>query len=332
MPMSSHRKQQSALPSVVATSWLERRLFALFKIADQRARRYITAMMLAIALISCIGTVTYFSASGSWSAANSFKVAALAAIVSLLSTSVLYPVLRLRDRWLLRAVSTISHDNFDFLSLLGKLTELRDAETAGHNLRVTVYTLLFAEALGFSPVEIVRAAKGALLHDIGKLTVPDRILHKPGPLTPDERAEMNLHVRYGLDIVSQCHFLFEAKPVVAAHHERYDGKGYPLGLKAEAIPREARLFAVVDVFDALTSARAYKPAYGIEQALAIMAEGCGSHFDPVMFDLFEQLAPTFVAQLPEDKASLTQLLMDRLLPYLDRFVPLVPEAVDVCTN
>jgi putative nucleotidyltransferase with HDIG domain len=318
--MSTYRKQLSASPEVVASGWLERRLFALFKNADQRARRYITVMMLAISLISYIGTFSYFSTSGSWSTSNSLKVAALAAIVSLLSTSLLYPVLRLRDRWLLRAVSTISHDNLDLLSLLGKLTELRDAETAGHNLRVTVYTLLFAEALGFSPVEIVRAAKGALLHDIGKLTVPDRILQKPGPLTPDERAEMNLHVRYGLEIVSQCHFLFEARPVVAAHHERYDGRGYPLGLKAEAIPREARLFAVVDVFDALTSTRIYKPAYGIEQALAIMAEGRGSHFDPDMFDRFEQLASTFVTQLPESNASLTQLLMARLLPYLDRLV------------
>ena len=285
-------------------------------------------MTLAISLISCIGSFAYFSTTESWTSADAFRLAALATLVSLLTACALYPFLRLRDRWLLQAVSTISHDNLDLLSLLGKLTELRDAETAGHNLRVTVYTLLFAEALGFSSDEIVRAAKGALLHDIGKLAVPDRILHKPGALTPDERAEMNLHVRYGLEIVSQCHFLHEAMPVVAAHHEHYDGKGYPLGLKAEDIPREARLFALVDVFDALTSTRIYKPAYSIERALQTMAGGRGSHFDPVMFDRFERLVPIFVAQLPEDKACLTQLLMDRLLPYLDNFVRLIPESVE----
>jgi HD-GYP domain-containing protein (c-di-GMP phosphodiesterase class II) len=111
---------------------------------------------------------------------------------------------------------------------------------------------------------------------------------------------------------------------VAAHHEQYDGKGYPLGMTAEAIPREARLFALVDVFDALTSARAYKPAYSVEQALATMANGRGSHFDPDMFDRFAQLAPSLAAQLPADGVSLTRLLMDRLSPYLDRVVHLEP--------
>jgi putative nucleotidyltransferase with HDIG domain len=229
--------------------------------------------------------------------------------------------LRLRNRWLLEAASTISHDNLDLLSVLGKLTELRDGETAGHNLRVTTCTLLFAEAIGFTRDEIVRAVKGALLHDVGKLAVPDRILHKPGPLTPDERAEMNKHVRYGLDIVSQSHILREATPVVAAHHEHFDGKGYPFGLKAEAIPREARLFALVDVFDALTSTRVYKPAFGVEEALVTMADGRGSHFDPALFDRFKEMAPDFARRLPSDEAELTALLMNRLLPYVDHFVP-----------
>ncbi len=285
-------------------------------------------MALAIAVTFGSGAFWYSSLTGSELAAGAFGAAALATVVSLLTAVALYPVLRLRNRGLLQAASTISHDNIDLLSVLGKLTELRDGETAGHNLRVTAYTLLFAEALGFSPDEIVRATKGALLHDVGKMVMPDRILQKPGPLTPSERAEMTEHVRYGLEIVSQSHSLQDATPVVAGHHEHYDGTGYPLGLKAEDIPREARLFALVDVFDALTSPRVYKPAFSVQEALATMADGRGSHFDPAMFDRFVQVAPAFAAQLPGDETGLTQLLMDRLSPYLDQVVHLEPELVE----
>lgn len=307
-------------PADVATTWLNRRLAVVLEAAHWRSRRRIAVLTLAIALVAGTGTLWYATAAGIGPAGNAFRVAALASMVSLLTAAALYPVLRMRNRWLLQAASTISHDNIDLLAVLGKLTELRDGETAGHNLRVTAYTLLFAEAVGFSRDEIVRAVKGALLHDVGKLAVPDRILHKPGPLTPDERAEMNRHVRYGLDIVTQSHTLQEATAVVAAHHEHYDGRGYPQGLKAENIPREARLFALVDVFDALTSSRVYKPAYSVEEALATMAGGRGSHFDPAMFDRFHLLVPTLARMLPADEAGLTRLLMDRLLPYLDHIV------------
>lgn len=317
-----------ASPAAVATSWLNRRLSDVLGATHRRSRRRIMAMTLAVASISGIGAFAYSSTAGAGLVTDAFTVAAIATIVSLLTAAALLPVLRTQTQWLLQAASTISHDNLDLLSVLGKLTELRDGETAGHNLRVTAYTLLFAEALGFLPDEIVRATKGALLHDVGKLVVPDRILQKPGPLTPGERAEMAEHVRYGLEIVSQSHSLQESTPVVAAHHEHYDGTGYPLGLKAEDIPREARLFALVDVFDALTSPRVYKPAYSVEQALATMTDGRGTHFDPVMFDRFAQLAPDFVVQLPKDETGLTQLLMDRLLPYLDHIVHLEPQLVE----
>ncbi len=245
-------------------------------------------------------------------------------VVSLSTAAVLSAILRLRDKQLLQDVSTISHDNLDFLLLLGTLTELRHGETAGHNLRVTTYTLLFGEAIGLAPDKIVSAVKGALLHDIGKLAIPDRILGKPGPLTPEERAEMERHVAFGLEIVSQSHFLLEAASVVGGHHERHDGTGYPAGLKGEAIAYEARLFALVDVFDALTSPRAYKPAFGIDEALATMAKGRGRHFDPVLFDRFRELAPDLARRLPSDETELAALLMDRLLPYVDRLILVQP--------
>ena len=322
--MSTERRQQGSSPETMAASWLHRRLAAVIDAAHRRSRRRIAALTAAISFTSGGGAFTYFSVAGAVSAAGAPEAAGLATIVSLLTAAALYPVLRVQNRSLLQAASTISHDNIDLLSVLGKLTELRDGEAAGHNLRVTAYTFFFAEALGLSPDEIVRVAKGALLHDVGKLAVPDRILQKPGPLTSAERAEMDKHVRYGLDIVAQSQVLQEAAPVVAAHHERYDGRGYPFGLKGKAIPHGARLFALVDVFDALTSARPYKPAFSTEEALATMARGRGAHFDPLLFDRFEQLAPSFVQLVPGDEASLTRLLMNRLSPYFDQVVHLEP--------
>lgn len=308
----------------MAIGWLDRRLAIVLRAAYRRSRRHVTATALAIVVLCGLGAFSCAWAAGVKPIAGAFEVGVLATIASLLTAAAFYPILKLRSQWLLEAASTIAHDYFDLLSVLGKLTELRNGEASGHNLRVTVYTLRFAEELGLSAAEIVRAAKGALLHDVGKLAVPDRILNKPGPLTAGERAEMAKHVGYGLEIISQSRSLQEATPVVAAHHEHFDGRGYPLGMKAEAIPPEARLFALVDVFDALTSVRAYKPAYSVEEALATMAEGRGLHFDPDMFDRFVQLAPNLVGQLPRDEAGLTRLLMDRLSPYLNHIVHLEP--------
>ncbi len=309
----------------MANRRLDSRLAIALDEAHQRSRRRGTAIALAAASASGAGAFSFAWAMGVEPTAGVTGAAALAMIASLATAAALRPVLKLWDERLLRAVSTISHDNLDFLLMLGKLTELRHGETAGHALRVTVYTLLFAEAVGLAPDEIVRAVKGALLHDIGKLAVPDHILGKPGRLTPEERDEMEQHVTHGLEIVAQARFLREAAPVVGGHHERYDGTGYPSGLKGEAIPHETRLFALVDVFDALISPRVYKPAFGVEAALETMADGRGSHFDPVLFDRFRELAPDLAHRLPANETDLAKLLMDRLLPHLDRLVHLEPE-------
>ena len=319
------RKEQYTSPAIMATSRLDRRLAVALDDAKRRSRGRIIAVSLAVALAS--GLVALSIAMGGEAPLGAFETAALAIIASLTTAAVLSSALKLRDKKLLQAASTISHYNLDLLLLLGKLTELRHGETAGHNLRVTVYTLLFSEAIGLAPDMIVRSVKGALLHDIGKLTLPDRIINKPGPLTPEERGEMERHVAYGLEIVSQSHFLLEAASVVGGHHERHDGTGYPSGLKGEAIPHEARLFALMDVFDALTSPRIYKSALSVEEALTTMADGRGSHFDPVLFDRFKEIAPDLARRLPADETELAALLMDRLLPYLDRLVQLNP-AID----
>lgn len=317
----------------MAASRLDRRLVIALEEAKQRSRRHTFTVSIAAVLGSGVGGMGWVM--GTASPLGAFETPALAMIVSLATAVALSLVLKSRDKQLLQAVSTISHDNLDFLLLLGTLTELRHGETAGHNLRVTTYTLLFGEAIGLSPDMIVRAVKGALLHDIGKLAIPDRILGKPGPLTPEERAEMEGHVAYGLEILAQSHFLREAAPVVGGHHERHDGTGYPEGLKGDAIPHEARLFALVDVFDALTSPRVYKPAFSIEKALEIMAEGRGRHFDPVLFDRFREIAPDLARCLPAGETELVELLMDRLQPYLDRLIlvqPVLDGSVDTQTD
>lgn len=323
--MSTQTKHHTVSPTLVATTWLNHQLGSVITKTYQRMHRHLVMTSSAIASMAGVGGLV-LSPPEAWGGGQptAINAAVLAVSVSIMTAAALYAVLRRSEPWLLQAASTISRDNIDLLALLGKLTELSNGETGGHSIRVTTYTLLFAEALNMSPEEIVRTTKGALLHDIGKLVVPDRILGKPGPLTPEERTEMEKHVVNGLEIVSQSHFLQEAAPVVGSHHERFDGTGYPLGLKGNAIPREGRLFALVDVFDALTSARIYKPALGIDEALATMAAGRGSHFDPVLFDRFQEMAPDLARQLPHDEAALTALLMDRLSPYLDQLVRLDP--------
>lgn len=322
MPMSPNAKPPVHSPSAIASHWLDRQLAPVLAAVRRRLRRHVIATSTATAFASGIGafSVASLANTDAWHLPGAVGAAALAAATALAGAAALYPVLRQRERWLLRAVATNTHDNIDLLAVLGKLTELRSGETAGHNLRVTLYTLLFAEALELQPTEIVRTVKGALLHDVGKLAVPDRILGKPGRLTADERVEMNKHVRFGLEIIGQSHVLHDAALVVGAHHERYDGQGYPLGLKGGAIPHEARLFALVDVFDALTSPRVYKPAFSVEDALATMAAGRGSHFDPALFDRFADLAPDFARRLPRDEPALAALLMERLFPYFELFV------------
>ena len=307
----------------VAMNRLGRQVAAAFTVGRRRLWGHIALMALILAVIA--GGAAFLLASllapdrTEWLHAGA-TAGGLAMVVSILTAAGLYPVLRQREQWLAQAVSIISENNIGLLSLLGKLTELRDRETAGHTLRVSLYALQFAEELGLSPEVVVRTTKGALVHDIGKLAVPDRVLEKPGPLSPRERTEMAAHVAFGVEMVMRSQFLSDAIPLVADHHERYDGNGYPRGLKGEAIPLEARMFALIDVFDALTSRRVYKGALTVEQALAAMAEGRGSHFDPALFDRFVEVAPALARQLPRDEQGLLAMLARRLLPYLDRFL------------
>ncbi len=169
--------------------------------------------------------------------------------------------------------------------------DLRDNETEGHTQRVTAVTVALGRALGLGTEELRQLRRGALLHDIGKIGVPDAILHKQGPLSEDEWAVMRRHPEYGCRLLSSIAFLQPALPIPCCHHERWDGSGYPNALKGEDIPRAARIFAVADVWDALTSARSYKPAWPADKARAYIREQAGKQFDPEVVAAFLALEP-----------------------------------------
>jgi putative two-component system response regulator len=164
--------------------------------------------------------------------------------------------------------------------------DLRDRETEGHSQRVTELTIKLAEAHGMSADEIMHMRRGALLHDMGKIGVPDSILHKPAALTDEEWTVMRKHPQLAYDMLNPVEYLRPALDIPYSHHEKWDGTGYPRGLKGDEIPMAARLFAVVDVWDALTSDRPYRPAWPQEEALNYIREQSGRHFDPQVVDLF----------------------------------------------
>ena len=169
--------------------------------------------------------------------------------------------------------------------------DLRDRETEGHSQRVTEMTLRVARRMGVPETEQVHLRRGSLLHDIGKMGIPDGILLKPGPLTDEEWQIMRRHPRYAYDMLLPIAFLRPALDIPFAHHERWDGSGYPQGLRGEEIPLGARIFAVVDVWDALSSDRPYRRAWPRQEVLAHLRQGGSVHFDPRVLEVFlEELA------------------------------------------
>jgi putative nucleotidyltransferase with HDIG domain len=164
--------------------------------------------------------------------------------------------------------------------------DLRDKETEGHTLRVTEMTLALADRFSFTEEELLHIRRGALLHDIGKMGVPDNILLKPEPLTEQEWLIMQRHVQYGYNLLTRIAFLGPALDIPYCHHEKWDGSGYPRGLKGEQIPLAARLFTIVDVWDALRWDRPYRPAWSEQEALGYIREQSGKHFDPQVVEAF----------------------------------------------
>ncbi|MBL8091284.1 MAG: GAF domain-containing protein [Anaerolineales bacterium] len=167
--------------------------------------------------------------------------------------------------------------------------DLRDKETEGHTQRVTSLTLKLATAMGIDGDDLIHIERGALLHDIGKMAIPDGILLKPASLTPEERALIQKHPVYAFEMLSPIKFLQPALDIPYCHHEKWDGTGYPRGLKAEQIPLAARIFAVVDVWDALVSDRPYRKGLDPKEVKEKIKADAGSHFDPRVVDVFLKL-------------------------------------------
>ena len=189
---------------------------------------------------------------------------------------------------------------FATVRALTNAVEARDAYTGKHAERVAAYALEIGKAVGERWAGSPEIEFGFLLHDIGKVAVPDSILHKPEPLTAQERELIQQHPVTGWEIVRQVDFLGAASDVVRHHHERWDGDGYPDGLKGDKIPLTARVFAVADTLDALTTTRPYRPASPIGDARALIHEGRGTQFDPTVVDAFEAMPDEVFKRIRED--------------------------------
>ena len=194
-----------------------------------------------------------------------------------------------RTEQLRQAVSTLEKSYDITLEVLGDALDLKDAETENHSRRVTAFTIAVARAMGLSSDQIRVIGRGAFLHDIGKMAIPDKILHKPGRLDPDEIAIMREHCYRGYKMLSRIPFLAEAAEIVYAHQEKYDGTGYPRGLKGEEIPLGARIFSVADTLDAITSDRAYRKAQPLSAARAEIERCSGTQFDPQVVRVFLEM-------------------------------------------
>jgi putative nucleotidyltransferase with HDIG domain len=172
------------------------------------------------------------------------------------------------------------------LEATGDALDLRDQETEGHSRRVTAYTIALAQAMGLESDELRTIARGAFLHDIGKIATPDHILLKPGKLSDEEMRIMKQHCERGYEMVRKIPFLRDAAEIVYAHQERFDGTGYPRGLRGEAIPLGARIFAIADALDAMTSDRPYRKGTTFAAAAAEIVECAGKQFDPQIVEVF----------------------------------------------
>lgn len=197
---------------------------------------------------------------------------------------------RVKNHLSLVKADELKATRLQIIQKLGRASEYKDNETGHHIMRMSHYAHVLALACGFSPDMAEDLLNAAPMHDIGKIGIPDSILRKPGKLTPEEYAIMQRHPLIGAEILgeSDSRLLQLARSVALYHHEKWDGTGYPHGLKGEAIPLEARICALADVFDALTSKRPYKEAWPVEEAMAYIREQSGKHFDPRLVPLLEQ--------------------------------------------
>ena len=249
---------------------------------------------------------------------SSLTVALMVCMASLLCGAALYPVVVHLSADNERKAYEVLDSHISMMESLGRAIAKRDSDTGAHNYRVAWIAAGIAECMGLTGSAMQALIAGSFLHDVGKIGIPDAILLKPGKLTDDEFVIMRTHVEQGEQIVRGMGWLDGANEVVAAHHEKWNGTGYPRRLKGEVIPLAARIFAVADVFDALCSKRPYKEPMGFDAVMAILEADTNSHFDPSVMDAFRKQAADIFSRLSHiAEADARQLLEDRVRKHFE---------------
>jgi HD-GYP domain-containing protein (c-di-GMP phosphodiesterase class II) len=233
--------------------------------------------------------------------------------IVLVTTAVLYSVIAALNRSLVSLSGDLLKSNLELMEVLGSAIAVRDSDTDVHNYRVTAYAMEMGKALRLSARQVRNLIAGAFLHDAGKIGISDNILLKPGPLTSAEMGEMRRHVSMGVGVIANSGWLCGARDVVEFHHEKFDGSGYLKGLAGNAIPLAAKVFAIIDVFDALTSRRPYKEPLPFDEAMGILEQGRGTHFDPELLDVFQGIAAVIHRQISAlDDSALRRIVRSQV--------------------
>ena len=241
---------------------------------------------------------------------TSLTAALMAALASLLCGLVIYPLVVHLSKDNERKTREVLDSHISMMEALGRAIAKRDSDTGAHNYRVSWIASGIGEQMGLRGSAMQSLIAGSFLHDVGKIGIPDAILLKPGRLDEAEFEIMRTHVSQGEEIVTGMGWLDGANDVVAAHHEKWDGSGYPRRLKGEAIPLAARIFAVADVFDALCSKRPYKDPMPFDQVMAILERDAGTHFDPAVIAVFRTLATAMHQRLDGASEDETRGLLE----------------------
>jgi HD-GYP domain-containing protein (c-di-GMP phosphodiesterase class II) len=244
---------------------------------------------------------------------TALSVALMVCLASLLCGAALYPVVVHLSADNERKAREVLDSHISMMEALGRAIAKRDSDTGSHNYRVAWIAARIAERMGIGGSGMQSLIAGSFLHDVGKIGIPDAILLKPGKLDEREMTIMRTHVEQGEEIVTGVGWLDGGQAVVASHHEKWNGSGYPRQLDGETIPLAARIFAVADVFDALCSKRPYKEPMSFEAAMAILEKDTGSHFDPAVMAVFRTMASDIFTRLAESSENdARQLLEERV--------------------
>jgi HD-GYP domain-containing protein (c-di-GMP phosphodiesterase class II) len=249
---------------------------------------------------------------------SSLTAALMAGLAALLCGLAIFPVVVHLSRENERKTREVLDSHISMMEALGRAIAKRDSDTGAHNYRVSWIASGVGELMGLKGSAMQSLIAGSFLHDVGKIGIPDAILLKPGRLDAAELVTMRTHVAQGEEIVTGMGWLDGANAIVAAHHEKWDGSGYPRGLKGQEIPLAARIFAVADVFDALCSKRPYKEPLPLDAAMAILEKDTGSHFDPAVMAVFRGISGAVYQRLENATEDETRALLEaRVLQHFE---------------